>query len=66
MFNFELSTKLLCFFVIIFRDARSMALDVRNIVLKVIQEKGNMSEVDAVAFIKKMESQKRYSADVWS
>ncbi|XP_014294444.1 NADPH--cytochrome P450 reductase isoform X1 [Halyomorpha halys] len=47
-------------------DARSMAKDVQAILLKVIQEKGNMSEKEAQAFFKKMESQKRYSADVWS
>ncbi|XP_077294465.1 cytochrome P450 reductase isoform X2 [Arctopsyche grandis] len=47
-------------------DARSMALDVRNIVLKVIKEKGQMSEAEAAQYLKKMESQKRYSADVWS
>lgn len=43
-----------------------MAKDVHNIVLKVIQEKNNMSETEAIAYMKKMESQKRYSADVWS
>ncbi|KAK7571967.1 hypothetical protein V9T40_014439 [Parthenolecanium corni] len=47
-------------------DARNMAKDVHNIVLKVIQEKNNMSETEAIAYMKKMESQKRYSADVWS
>lgn len=47
-------------------DARNMAKDVHNFVLKVVQEKGNMSEKDAVTYIKKMESQKRYSTDVWS
>lgn len=59
-------------FIIIFQnfldysDARSMALDVRNIITKVVMEKGNMTEPQAVAYIKKMESQKRYSSDVWS
>jgi len=47
-------------------DARSMASDVRNIVLKVIMEKAQMTEAQAIAYIKKMETQKRYSADVWS
>ncbi|XKL60361.1 hypothetical protein PGB90_001377 [Kerria lacca] len=47
-------------------DARNMAKDVHNIVLKVVQEKGNMSETEAITYVKKMESQKRYSADVWS
>lgn len=47
-------------------DARSMARDVHDIVLKVIIEKGNMTEQQAMAYMKKMEAQKRYSADVWS
>lgn len=47
-------------------DARNMARDVHNIVLKVVQEKGNMTESQALAYVKKMEAQKRYSADVWS
>lgn len=49
-----------------FSDARSMASDVRNIILKVVMEKGQMTEQQAVAYLKKMETQKRYSADVWS
>ncbi|KAJ9574395.1 hypothetical protein L9F63_025959, partial [Diploptera punctata] len=47
-------------------DAKNMARDVHNIVLKVVQEKGNMTESQALAYVKKMEAQKRYSADVWS
>lgn len=47
-------------------DARNMARDVHNIVLKVVQEKGGMTESEALAYVKKMEAQKRYSADVWS
>lgn len=43
-----------------------MARDVHDIIIKVIQEKGGMDEAKAVAYIKKMEAQKRYSADVWS
>ena len=43
-----------------------MARDVHNIVLKVVQEKANMTEAQALTFVKKMEAQKRYSADVWS
>lgn len=43
-----------------------MARDVHNILLKVVKELGNMSELDAVDYVKKMESQKRYSTDVWS
>jgi NADPH-ferrihemoprotein reductase len=43
-----------------------MARDVHNIVLKVVQQKGSMTESQALAYVKKMEAQKRYSADVWS
>lgn len=47
-------------------DAKNMAVDVRNILTNVISTKGGMSEADAVQYLKKMEAQKRYSADVWS
>lgn len=43
-----------------------MARDVHNILLKVVQEKGKMTEMEATNYIKKMDSQKRYSSDVWS
>lgn len=43
-----------------------MAVDVRNIVIKAVQEKGGRSEAEAVQFLKKLESMKKYSADVWS
>lgn len=43
-----------------------MARDVHDLVLKVIIEKGGLTEQQAVAYLKKMEAQKRYSADVWS
>lgn len=47
-------------------DAKNMAVDVRNIVLRAIREKGGKTESEAVQFIKKLESMKKYSADVWS
>ncbi|XP_045445468.1 NADPH--cytochrome P450 reductase [Melitaea cinxia] len=47
-------------------DAKNMAVDVRNIVVKAIVEKGGRTESDAIQFIKKLESMKKYSADVWS
>ncbi|CAH1100163.1 unnamed protein product [Psylliodes chrysocephalus] len=47
-------------------DAKSMALDVRSILTKILQEKGQMTEEQATAYLKKMETQKRLSADVWS
>lgn len=43
-----------------------MANDVRNILLNVIKTKGELNEADALQYLKKMEAQKRYSADVWS
>nr|QEG78946.1 CpC573 [Chrysomela populi] len=47
-------------------DAKTMAFDVRSILAKILQEKGQMTEQQALAYLKKMETQKRYSADVWS
>jgi NADPH-ferrihemoprotein reductase len=47
-------------------DAKMMAKDVHNIVQEIVREQGGKSAEDAEAFIKKMEQQKRYSADVWS
>jgi len=47
-------------------DAKMMAKDVRNIIDSVCREQGGMSETESEAFLKKLESQKRYSADVWS
>nr|XP_023016130.1 NADPH--cytochrome P450 reductase [Leptinotarsa decemlineata] len=47
-------------------DAKSMATDVRAILTRIIQEKGSMNEEQATAHLKKMETQKRLSADVWS
>lgn len=43
-----------------------MATDVRNILLNIVKTKGNMTDVEAQQYVKKMEAQKRYSADVWS
>lgn len=47
-------------------DARNMARDVHNIIKDICMQQGAMTESEAVAFVKKMEFQKRYSADVWS
>ncbi|EEB11242.1 NADPH--cytochrome P450, putative [Pediculus humanus corporis] len=47
-------------------DARTMARDVNDIVRKVLIDKGNMTEQQAQAYLKKMEAQKRFSSDVWS
>ena len=43
-----------------------MAKDVRNITVELVQKGGDMSLEDAEKYVKKMEQQKRYSADVWS
>lgn len=47
-------------------DAKNMANDVRNILLNIIKTKGDMDDSNALQYLKKMEAQKRYSADVWS
>jgi len=47
-------------------DAKMMAKDVRNIILEVVKTGGEMSDEDGEKYVKKMEQQKRYSADVWS
>ncbi|KAI1287057.1 NADPH--cytochrome P450 reductase [Halotydeus destructor] len=47
-------------------DAKAMARSVRDIILDIVQEKGQMSKTEAEAFFKKMEAQRKYSADVWS
>lgn len=47
-------------------DARNMARDVHEILLEIFRENGNMAREEAEAYLKRMESQRRYSADVWS
>ncbi|XP_059054376.1 NADPH--cytochrome P450 reductase isoform X2 [Achroia grisella] len=47
-------------------DAKNMAVDVRNILLKAVQEKGGRTEAEAIQFLKKLDSMKKYSSDVWS
>lgn len=47
-------------------DAKNMARDVHEILLEIIKEEGKMEQPEAQAYFKKMESQRRYSADVWS
>lgn len=43
-----------------------MASDVRNIIIKILVDKTQMTEQQAQAYLKKMETQKRLSSDVWS
>ena len=40
--------------------------DVRNIIVEICVNNGGMADKDAENYVKKLESQKRYSADVWS
>lgn len=47
-------------------DAKNMASDVRNIIIKILMDKSQLSEQQAQAYLKKMETQKRLSSDVWS
>jgi len=47
-------------------DAKMMAKDVRHGIIDICKVHGGLSESDADAFVKKLETQKRYSADVWS
>lgn len=43
-----------------------MARNVKDIILEVIQEVGGKTKSEAEAFFKKMESSRKYAADVWS
>ncbi len=54
------------FFSTLPSDARSMAKEVKEIILETIQTQGNKSKQEAEDYLKRMESQRRYSADVWS
>lgn len=47
-------------------DAKMMAKDVRNIIVEICKTHGSMNDAESDAFVKKLETQKRYSADVWS
>lgn len=47
-------------------DAKMMAKDVRNLIVEICQTHGSMTSEEADNYVKKMEQQKRYSADVWS
>lgn len=43
-----------------------MAKDVHNIIEDTIVQVGGKTKEEAIDYIKKMELQRRYSADVWS
>lgn len=42
-----------------------MAAGVRNVLLNIVRNKGNMSESEAERYIEKMETEKRYLNDEW-
>lgn len=43
-----------------------MAREVKEIILETIQTHGNRTRKEAEDYLKRMDSQRRYSADVWS
>ncbi|XP_074017030.1 NADPH--cytochrome P450 reductase isoform X3 [Numenius arquata] len=47
-------------------DARNMARDVQNTFYEIVAEFGNMSQPQAVDYVKKLMTKGRYSLDVWS
>jgi len=47
-------------------DARNMARDVQETFIEMASEEGAMTREEAAAYMKRLESQKRYQADVWS
>ncbi|WKX98976.1 hypothetical protein Q1695_014108 [Nippostrongylus brasiliensis] len=47
-------------------DARNMARDVQNTLLRIFREVGNKTEDEATKLFKDLERQRRYQADVWS
>lgn len=49
-----------------YSDAKAMARDVHDAIEKIVREEGGMGETEGPAYVKRMEAQKRYSADVWS
>lgn len=46
-------------------DAKRMAKDVEETLLKIFQEQGNLEESDSRAFLKKLRTEKRYLRDVY-
>lgn len=51
---------------LVFSDARNMARDVQNTFYEIVAEFGNMSQPQAVDYVKKLMTKGRYSLDVWS
>lgn len=53
-------------FIYVCGDARNMARDVQNTFLKIAQQNGGLNEEGAQKWLREMERQRRYQADVWS
>lgn len=53
-------------FLAVVRDARVMARDVHNTLIKTVEKHGNMSNQAAVEYVKKIQKSNRYLQDVWS
>jgi len=47
-------------------DAKMMAKDVHDIITDIVRDYGDKTQQESEMFVKNMEQQKRYSADVWS
>ena len=47
-------------------DAKMMAKDVHDIITDIVRDHGDKTQEESEIFVKNMEQQKRYSADVWS
>ncbi|XP_042194480.1 P450 (cytochrome) oxidoreductase b [Callorhinchus milii] len=47
-------------------DAKNMARDVQNAFCEIVAELGNMTQTQAVDYVKKLMTKGRYSSDVWS
>ena len=47
-------------------DAKMMAKDVHDVITEIVRDQGGKPQEQAETYIKNMEQQKRYSADIWS
>lgn len=50
----------------LYSDARNMARDVQNTLIKVVEEHGGMDNTAATEYVKKLQKRGRYIQDVWS
>ena len=49
-----------------FSDAKNMARDVNEILIGICRNQGEMSQQQAVAYVKDLGQKSRYAQDVWS